>query len=92
MIEHDFDFDPSCGYSKDELLKISSPETEPEDYESFWRDTFSESEKIPLDLKKRSLWTPEKDIDIYEIFFKSWDGFRTSVCCSSGTVCHCTFT
>lgn len=77
MIEHDFDFDPTCGYSKEELLKINPPDTEPEDYEDFWRDTYAEAEKIPLNLTKRTLWSPEKDIEVYEISFNSWDGIRT---------------
>lgn len=40
MSAHDYDFDPSYGYSLDDLLKVDAPEA-PEDFASFWQARYA---------------------------------------------------
>ena len=72
-IKHNFDFDPTCGFSEKELLQISAPDYQPEDYVSFWEKTYKEASEIPVKIfSKEELWSPEPDIKIWEISFASW--------------------
>lgn len=73
-IKHNFDFDPTCGFSKKELLQVTAPDCRPDDYVSFWENTYRETLKIPVRIfSKKELWSPEPDIKIWEICFASWE-------------------
>lgn len=48
-IQHNHPFDPTYGYSLEQLLALQPPE-EPEGFEAFWRATFDESMRTPLNL------------------------------------------
>lgn len=50
-MRHSFAFDPTGGYSREELLAIAPPDTEPGDFAAFWRATFAEAMDAPLDWK-----------------------------------------
>lgn len=47
-MKHPFAFDPTGGYSREELLTIGPPDTEPEDFAAFWHETFAEAMRAPL--------------------------------------------
>ncbi len=75
-MEHDFEFDPTCGFSKDELLEIQPPDNEPEDFAAFWRDAFEETASQPLNIETKKLWSPNPEIGVYEVYFDSIEAQR----------------
>ncbi|OGV52982.1 MAG: hypothetical protein A2X49_10905 [Lentisphaerae bacterium GWF2_52_8] len=76
IFSHNFDFDPACGYSEEELLKIKQPTDTPADFSSFWRDTYKEALVPPTKITKRRIWSPSEAIEAWELFFDSWEGVR----------------
>ena len=44
-LKHDFDFDPSYGYSLGDLLAVGVPDA-PEDYDSFWHNRFQRAMEV----------------------------------------------
>ena len=76
MIKHDFDFDPTCGYSKKDLLAMTPPDTEPGDFAEFWENTYAQAMKISSEIKMREICSPEPDVRCYEVRFKSLDGLE----------------
>lgn len=47
-MRHPFPFDPTGGYSREELLAIGPPSTEPGDFAAFWRRAYAEAMDAPL--------------------------------------------
>lgn len=77
MFDHPFDFDPTCGYSRADLLRVTPPEPEPEDFEDFWKGTYQAGRRIPLNLQVRPLWAPrDEGLEAFEVKFDSWGGVR----------------
>jgi cephalosporin-C deacetylase len=74
MIKHDFDFDPTCGYSEKELLALSPPDNEPDDFKAFWEDVYQQTLMLSSDIKMREIWSLEPDVKCYELHYKSLDG------------------
>ena len=73
-IEHDFEFDPTCGYSEADLLAMGLPETEPEDFCDFWQDTYEQTLQIKSEISQRRIWSPSPDVAVYELRYKSFGG------------------
>jgi cephalosporin-C deacetylase len=76
MIEHPFDFDPTCGYTEAELLAVTPPDTEPADFVTFWQNTFTRTTAIGPESSLRPIWSPDADIELFEVNFTSWDQVR----------------
>ena len=76
MIKHDFDFDPTCGYSEKELLALRPPDNEPADFKAFWEDVYRQTLEISSDIDMREIWSPEPDVKCYELHYKSLDGLK----------------
>lgn len=76
MIKHDFDFDPTCGYSEKDLLAMSPPDNEPADFKEFWKDVYQQTLAISAKVKMREIWSPEADVKCYELHYKSLDGLE----------------
>jgi len=76
MIKHNFDFDPTCGYSEQELLALSPPDNEPDDFKAFWKDVYQQTLMMSSDIKMREMWSPEPDVKCYELHYKSLDGLK----------------
>lgn len=74
MIKHDFDFDPTCGYSEKELLAMTAPDTEPADFKEFWQDVYLQAMALSTKVKMREIWSPEPGVKCYELRYKSLDG------------------
>ncbi len=73
-IEHDFKFDPTCGYTQDQLLKITPPDNEPADFRAFWEEAYDRAMSMPLNIVSiRQIWSPNPDTEIFEVHYKSWD-------------------
>ncbi|MBF0246426.1 MAG: acetylxylan esterase [Planctomycetes bacterium] len=76
MFDHDYDFDPTCGYSEAELLRISPPDTEPADFEEFWRDTYRKALSTSLKIDPSRIWSPRAGTRVDLVYFTSWEGSR----------------
>jgi cephalosporin-C deacetylase len=67
--------DPTYGYTLQSLLQVGAP-TDPPDFESFWRQTWTQAHRIPPRLTRRPIPSPNPDLDAYEVEFDSWQGMR----------------
>ncbi len=56
--EHPHSFDPTYGYTMEELLKIAPPEPFPADFETFWRETMVQSSRSTRVLERQDLEPP----------------------------------
>ena len=57
MFKHDYKFDPTYGYSKQDLLSVGYPEA-PDDFDDFWEQTLSESIAVALNIEQEPLDGP----------------------------------
>ncbi|MCK5804859.1 MAG: acetylxylan esterase, partial [Lentisphaeria bacterium] len=76
MIEHPFPFDPSCGYTLEELQSLTAPNTEPADFADFWRGAYEETLAIDSGVELRPIWSPEPETSVFEVTFTSLGGVR----------------
>lgn len=75
MIEHNYDFDPTYGYSKDDLLAIRAPESEPADFADFWRESYSEALTLDTtEVRLEEIWSPLPGYKYFKVFYKSLGG------------------
>jgi len=74
-IPHEFDFDPTYGYSLEDLLSVSAPPA-PRDFDAFWRQKHEEARNIPLDLNRREIDSPQSGVRLYEIEYTSYHHLR----------------
>ena len=73
-IQHNYSFDPSNGYTQEELLKIQSP-AEVEGFADFWRNNYElVMAKKPEYKVEAELWCPRSDERFYRIRVKNYDG------------------
>jgi len=76
MISHDFPFDPTCGYSREQLLAVGLPDTEPADFAAFWQATYAEALAIRSGIDVRPVWSPDPGTEVFEVRFGSLGGAR----------------
>ncbi len=76
MIPHPFDFDPTYGYSRNELLSIVPPSTEPPGFPDFWHALRDRSGRVPLNLALEELLSPDPDYRLIEATFTIHPGYR----------------
>ena len=76
MIKHTFTFEPDYGYSEKELLKIGTPLTEPDDFDTFWSKTYLANKKIPLNIEKCPWKSDHPDFDIFKVYFNTLQNNR----------------
>jgi cephalosporin-C deacetylase len=75
MFSHPHPFDPTYGYTLEDLLKVPAPDG-PADFEAFWRQTYEEAMQIPLNITQRRITSPSAEHDLYEIEYDSLQGVR----------------
>jgi cephalosporin-C deacetylase len=75
MISHDFPFDPTYGYTLNDLLAVTAP-AEPADFKSFWQDTYTQAREIPLNIEHTEIESPFADYRLYQASYDSWEGVR----------------
>jgi cephalosporin-C deacetylase len=63
-------------YTEAELLRVQPPDTEPPDFEAFWRETWRLTAEIAPDVRVRDLWSPDASVTVAEVSFASWGGYR----------------
>jgi cephalosporin-C deacetylase len=76
MISHTFPFDPTCGYSREQLLAVTPPDTEPPDFADFWRATYAETLALRSATAVRRIWSPDPGTAVSEVRFDSLGGAR----------------
>ncbi len=67
--------DPTYGYDREHLLAIEPP-PEPTDFGAFWRATRAEASSIPLRLEVEPLPFANPRVELLEVRFDGWGGFR----------------
>lgn len=73
-IKHDYPYDPTFGYTQEDLLKVMNPEP-PEDFERFWRELHEKVLSAPLDYEvEREIWSPEPHTKILLVRYRTYDG------------------
>lgn len=75
QIAHDFDFDPTHGYTVEKLLQVGAPE-EPEDFEAFWRRTYKSAMAINLAITEKSIESPHPNYSLYRVEYNSLGNVR----------------
>jgi cephalosporin-C deacetylase len=75
MFEHPFNFDPTYGYNKEALLNVGLPNA-PTDFDTFWQDTFSQTQSVPLQIQKEPETTTSANVDVFTISFHTLDKIR----------------
>ncbi len=75
LIPHNFPFDPTYGYTLEQLLAVRAPNI-PKDFAAFWQDTYSQARAIALRLKRRKIASPDERFKVYEVEYDSLNGVR----------------
>jgi len=76
-LAHDFPFDPTGGYTPEQLRTLKPETEEPADFDAFWRATFEEAMRTPLDWKIRPSDHPgTEEVEVFDIEFASMIGGR----------------
>lgn len=73
--QHDFPFDPSCGYDLPALKSIMPPDG-PSDFDAFWRDNWTENEALPLDLEVEEIDPMRPAWKMYIVRYTTLFGLR----------------
>lgn len=63
-------------FTREELEAVQPPDNCPADFDIFWRSTFQTARRIDPDVRSRQIWSPDADIDVFEVFFTSWENVR----------------
>ena len=76
-LPHSLPFDPTGGYSPEQLLQIRPEITEPADFADFWRATFDEALSAPLDWSVKSSDHPgNADFEVFDVEYAGLLGNR----------------
>ncbi len=73
---HDFEFDPTCGYTFDELTRVSAPADPPDDFSAFWGETYRIARARDEDLYPTLTAWDETDtpgVEVCRVRYTSWD-------------------
>jgi len=75
MFEHNYDFDPTYGYSKADLLELGLPEA-PDGFDDFWEETFSKNAQVALNTEREPLESPFDGSRLSKVSFDTLGAFR----------------
>lgn len=73
--EHNFSFDPTCGYTREALLSVGLPDA-PSDFDTFWRATFAETQAVPLDMVHMREDSSHPNVAVFDIAFTTFGNVR----------------
>ncbi len=74
-MKHNFEFDPTYGYDREALLRVTPPEA-PEDFAAFWQATYQVTRALPLNLVRTPLPSPDPAYDLFRVDVDTWGGIR----------------
>ncbi len=75
MFKHNYPFDPTYGYSQDQLLAIKPP-AEPAGFVEFWQKTYDQTRSVPLNITTRENPLTRDDVLVLDVQFDGLEGFR----------------
>lgn len=76
-LAHNFPFDPTGGFSPEQLLRLRPEIDEPSDFVAFWQATFAEAMAVPLDWSvKTSAHPGNADHEVLDVEFAGLLGNR----------------
>lgn len=75
-ISHPFSFDPSYGYSTDQLLAITREGAEPPGFVDFWQQLHEKSEGVPLEITTEELRSPDPSFRLVLAFYTVYPDYR----------------
>jgi cephalosporin-C deacetylase len=75
-IPHNFPFDPTGGYTPEQLHELTCEEPEPADFEKFWKDLYGKAARYPFQPTSRPLPSPERNFTLEEVFCQIYPGYR----------------
>jgi len=71
-----FEFDPTYGYSLEQLLALHVAEDEPEDFNAFWADAHARNEALDLEIEFREMPLRSASHRLREVYFKTLGRYR----------------
>jgi len=78
MFTHQFPFDPTYGYTQEQLLQIAPPAI-PDGYEQFWQQTYQAALAQPPRPTLRKINSDRPGLEVFELEYDGLDGFRVGV-------------
>ncbi|MFD9501977.1 acetylxylan esterase [Streptomyces sp. NPDC060035] len=72
---HDFPFDPACGHTLDELLRVPAPAA-PEGFEAFWKARYSEARAVATAPEIGPVEGERDGVRLHGVSFTSVGGLR----------------
>lgn len=67
-------FDPTFGYSPEDLLKVEAPPP-PADFDDFWKGLYAKATAhVPTYKVEKEVWSPDPKVKISQIRFTNYDG------------------
>ena len=70
-----YDFDPSYGYSFEQLLAVAPPAKEPADFDLFWQNRYQEALNLKPKIHLKESYDTTEDWRVFEISYISTDDF-----------------
>jgi cephalosporin-C deacetylase len=75
-LKHQHTFDPTHGYSYEQLKEVGFPPAFPE-FSKFWENTYQENLKLPLNIRLEDTGKIYENMKVSKMFYHSWGGFTT---------------
>lgn len=73
---HQVAFDPTYGYSYEQLKEVGYPALFPE-FIPFWENTYQENLKLPLNIRMEDTGKLYENLKVSKIFYSSWGNYTT---------------
>ena len=71
-IQHNYDFDPTHGFTLEQLLQVAAP-PEPDDFADFWQQVYEQSLAGSKNYQIREIWSRLPEVKLFEVRFLSLD-------------------
>ncbi|MFZ4775289.1 MAG: acetylxylan esterase [Terrimicrobiaceae bacterium] len=75
-IPHPFSFDPTYGYSPDQLLSITHADSEPSGFVDFWRELKEKSDHTPLEISTEEVPSPDPAFRLMKVYYTVYPDYR----------------
>ncbi len=72
----EFPFDPTYGYSREDLQRIAARGDVPADFDAFWRCTYEQACEVPLAIERVEVDSGSPQHRVFEVRFGVWQDLR----------------
>ncbi|MYW69006.1 prolyl oligopeptidase family serine peptidase [Streptomyces sp. SID8379] len=76
VFTHEFPFDPTYGYTLDQLMDVPAPGDAPDDFDGFWRGRYEAARAVATRPELGPLVEERDGVRIYEVTYTSVGGVR----------------